>query len=357
MINAFSTWFHRRFVGTEFGVLTLFLLIVILTFWWLSSLIMPVLVSMAIAYLLNRLVNRLVHWHVPRTAAIYLVYVSSFALLVFSLLVLLPMLWDQMGSLFSDLPTQVKKAEGYITELSQRYPAYISKIQLQTAITTFQTDFSLVGKQVLTYSVTTASKIIMLIIYLVLVPLMVYFFMKDYPAILTWLGRFLPRKTQLKLTKQVWSEVDHQLGNYISSKILEVVIVGVAGTLAFLFLGLNYAILLGVIVGLSVFIPYVGAVVVTVPVVAVGYLQWGLDVQFLYLLVAYSALMILDGNVLTPILFSETMKLHPVAVIIAILIFGGLWGFWGIFFAIPLASVVKILLNAWLENSKIPSKT
>ena len=65
------------------------------------------------------------------------------------------------------------------------------------------------------------------------------------------------------------------------------------------------------------------------------------------MMIAYAIIQALDGNVLVPLLFSEALNLHPVAIIVAILVFGGLWGFWGIFFAIPLATVVQAVLKAW----------
>ena len=89
--------------------------------------------------------------------------------------------------------------------------------------------------------------------------------------------------------------------------------------------------LLAVIVGLSVLIPYIGAVMVTIPVAIIAYFQWGLTSEFAWLLAAYGIIQALDGNVLVPLLFSEVVNLHPVAIILAILVFGGLWGFWGIF--------------------------
>lgn len=354
MTQQFSRWFQRQFVGTELGSLTLFLIIIIFAFWWLSSLIIPVLVSIVIAYLLSGLVKKCVHWQLPETLAVHLIYLLFLGLLVFGLLVLLPLVWEQLSLLFNELPIKIKQAENYFTQLSQNYPNYISKAQIQSAMNTFQSNFSQIGKNLLSFSVTTLSKIMTIIVYLILVPLMVYFFMKDRKAIVKWLARLLPQKQQLM--KEVWHEIDQQMGRYISGKILEMLVVGIVTTIAFLLLGLNYAILLGVLVGISALIPYVGVILVTVPVVVVGYMQWGIvDIHFLYLMIIYIALMILDGNILTPLLFSETMNLHPVAVIIAILIFGGLWGFWGIFFAIPLASVTKILVNAWLRYSHTES--
>jgi putative permease len=349
-MKSFSQWFQRHFVGTELGSLALLLIITVAAFWWLSALIVPVLVSVVIAYLLHRIVQLLARCKIPPRFSVYPVYLIFLGLLILALFVLLPLVWDQLTLMLIELPIQVKKAEGYILELSQRYPAYISQAKIQSWVSAFQADFSQIGKNLLSYSFTTVSKIITIIVYLILVPLMVYFFMKDQKPIMAWLARFLPKKRAL--LKEVWHEIDQQMGQYIGAKVLEVLIIGVITTAAFLILGLNYAVLLGVVVGLSALIPYVGVIIVTVPVVAVAYLQWGFDAHFLYLLITYVALMIIDGNILVPLLFSETMDIHPVAVIIAVLIFGGLWGFWGIFFAIPLASVTKVLLNAWLRNKE-----
>jgi putative permease len=101
------------------------------------------------------------------------------------------------------------------------------------------------------------------------------------------------------------------------------------------------------LVGLSVLIPYIGATLVTIPVLLVGYLQWGISNDFAWLIGLYAVIQIIDGNILVPLLFSEVVNLHPVAIVVAVLIFGGIWGFWGLFFAIPLATLVKAIYNAW----------
>jgi putative permease len=99
-----------------------------------------------------------------------------------------------------------------------------------------------------------------------------------------------------------------------------------------------------------VIIPYVGMVLVTIPVVAVGLVQFGLSQDFFYMFGSYLIFQILDGNILVPILFSEAVNLHPIAIIAAVLFFGGIWGFWGLFFAIPLATLVKTLIIAWSKS-------
>jgi putative permease len=115
---------------------------------------------------------------------------------------------------------------------------------------------------------------------------------------------------------------------------------------------LNYSMLLAVLVGLSVIIPFIGAAVVSVPVAMIAYFQWGWSSEFAYLLLVYGIIQALDGNLLVPLLFSEAVNLHPIAIIMSVLVFGGLWGLWGVFFAIPLATLVKAVLDAWPSSQK-----
>jgi len=98
-------------------------------------------------------------------------------------------------------------------------------------------------------------------------------------------------------------------------------------------------------VGLSVLVPFVGALVATLPIAIIGFFQWGLTANFWWLLVIYQIIQLLDGNVLVPLLFSEMVNLHPLAIIVAVVFFGGIWGLWGVFFAIPLATLVQAVLN------------
>jgi putative permease len=187
--------------------------------------------------------------------------------------------------------------------------------------------------------------IITILVYLVLMPLLVFFFLKDKQLIVNWFTRMLPSERPLAV--QVWRDVDAQISNYVRGKFWEVLVVWVASFVAFRFFGLQYAMLLSVLVGLSVIIPYIGATVVTFPVLLVAWFQWGWGPDFGWLAVTYLVIQALDGNVLVPLLFSEVVSLHPVAIIVAILVFGGLWGFWGVFFAIPLATLVNAVLQAW----------
>jgi Predicted permease len=154
------------------------------------------------------------------------------------------------------------------------------------------------------------------------------------------------------MMRNIAHEMNDQIANYVRGKVIEMLVVGVVSYIVFWFLGLRYAELLALLVGLSVLIPYIGAAAVTVPVVLVAFYQHGTSNEFWYVFGAYLVVQALDGNVLVPLLFSEAVNLHPLAIIVAVLFFGGIWGFWGIFFAIPLATLVKAIINAWPDSQE-----
>ena len=139
----------------------------------------------------------------------------------------------------------------------------------------------------------------------------------------------------------------------MKGKTIEMLIMTIVTYIGFIIFDMNYALLLAVCVGLSVVIPYIGMVIVTIPVIIIGLMQFGLSSTFAYMLIIYLVLQALDGNLLVPLLYSEAVNLHPVAVIAAVLIFGGIWGFWGLFFAIPLAALSNSALKMWTRHSYI----
>ena len=316
----------------------------------MGSILAPVLASIVIAYFLQGGIRLLQRWRCPRMISYLSVYILFLALFMASFILLLPLVWKQFVNLFNDLPGMLQQGKGTLLQLMQQYPDYFSQEQMNIIIANLMPNIQSWGKTVLTASLSSIPGVIAWIIYLVLVPLLVFFFLKDSTKLIEWFGRFLPRERSL--LKQVWSEMDTQLGNYIRGKVTEIIVVGVCTYLVFLYYGLSYSVLLASLVGLSVVIPYVGAVVVTIPVVLVAFIQWGWTPEFAYLFIAYLVVQGLDGNLLVPLLFSEAVNLHPVAIVLAILVFGAMWGFWGVFFSIPLATLIKAVLNAWPTRYK-----
>jgi len=246
----------------------------------------------------------------------------------------------------------ISKGQQEVMALPERYPDVVSTEQIEVMIGTIRTEIANFGQQVVSWSFASVVSIITLLIYIILVPLLVFFFLKDRDLIIDWFKRYLPKHR--KIAGTVWRDVDRQISNYVRGKFWEVLIIWSVSYLTFYSFGLNYAMLLSMLVGLSVIVPYIGASVVTLPVLLIAWFEWGWTSQFAWLAGSYFLIQAVDGNVLVPLLFSEVVNLHPVSIIVAILVFGGLWGFWGVFFAIPLATLVQAVLSAWPHHGPPP---
>ena len=342
MLTFLKSWYNRYFTDPEAALLAVLLIVSFIVLYYMGTMLAPILAAIVIAYLLEGAVARIEQRNIPRLLAVILVFALFIAFLVFLVVFLLPIISRQTSQFIQDLPRMIKKGQELLFNLSGQYPEVFAKDSIQNLISSFSGEVTGIGQSIL--SVSFAS-IPVIIIYLILVPLMSFFFLKDKIAIIEWMSRFLP--TDRSLITHLWREMDAQMGNYIRGKFYEIIIVGAAAYVMFKIFDLNFSPLLALMVGLSVLVPYIGAASVTVPLAFVAYFQWGFGADFGWLIFFYFVLQSLDGYWLVPILFSDVVNLHPVAIIAAVLVFGGLWGFWGVFFAIPLATLVKALINIW----------
>ncbi len=345
MFKLFSDWYTRKFSDPHAVTLVVLLICIALFIALFSSLLMPVFVAIALAFLLDLPVNKLMHSSMSRSSATVVVVVTFLSFSLLAVLGLMPIIWKQSSNLLQEVPHMISQGQGYLLTLPEKYPELVQASQIESFIVMVNDNLLEWGQVALKASLSSISDIVALMVYLILVPLMVFFFLKDKTELLTSMAHFLPKERRMAI--QVSNEMNQQILNYIRGKVIEILIVGASTTIAFMFLDLQYALLLGVLVGLSVLVPYVGATVVTFPVMLVGLFQFGLTSEFGYVMLAYGIIQALDGNVIVPLLFSEAVNLHPVIIIIAVIFFGGLWGFWGVFFAIPLATLVKAVINAW----------
>ncbi|KOO08668.1 AI-2E family transporter [Vibrio hepatarius] len=344
MFEMISSWYKRRFSDPHAVSLVAILLFGFITIYFFGDLIAPLLVAIVLAYLLEWPVVHLTRFGVPRTLAVIFVIVGFSSLMMVAVFGLVPTIWQQVGNLINDIPTMYVGLQGFIAELPQRYPELENFQIVESVVTNAKNQVIGMGETVLKGSLASLVSLATLAVYLILVPLLVFFLLKDKQEMIRMASGILPRNR--RLANKVWLEMNEQISNYIRGKVMEILIVGGVSYITFAILDLRYSVLLAVAVGFSVLIPYIGAAAVTVPVAMVGLFQWGLTPQFYWLLLAYGIIQALDGNVLVPVLFSEAVNLHPVAIIVAVLVFGGLWGFWGVFFAIPLATLVKAVWHA-----------
>ena len=345
MLSFFRKWFARHFSDPQAVGLAIVLVAGFLLVYAAGQMLAPVIASVILAYLLDGAVSAFERRKVPRLLAVAAVFSLFMAALIFFIFGLLPLLSRQATQLANRLPEMLAHGQDLLLQLPERYPGLLTVDQIQEVISTVRLEIVGLGQQAVTLSLSSLVGLITVLLYLILMPLMVFFFLKDKSRIVDWVKSFLPEEREL--VGEVWRDVDLQIANYVRGKFIEIMIVGVVSYVTFLFLDLQFAVLLGVLNGLSVLVPYIGATVVTFPIAAVAYFQFGPSTDFVWLMSAYLVIQALDGNVLVPLLFSEVVNLHPIAIIVAILVFGGLWGFWGVFFAIPLATLVQAVLKAW----------
>ena len=344
-MQVLANWFRRYFSDPQIVFLAVALLIGFAVVLTMGHMLGPVLASIVIAYLLEGLVSFLQRKGWPRLVAVLVVYIGFMLFVSLVLFGVIPVVSRQVTDLVQQLPNMISQGQMALMRLPERYPEVITAEQVQQIIGSIRAEIASFGQQVVSWSLASVVGVITILVYIVLVPLLIFFFLKDRDKIIDWFKRYLPKHRRIAGT--VWRDVDRQISNYVRGKFWEVLIVwGVSYTTFYAF-DLNYAMLLGLLVGLSVIVPYVGAAVVTAPVLLIAWFQWGWTPQFAWLSLAYFVIQAVDGNVLVPLLFSEVVNLHPVAIIVAILVFGGLWGFWGVFFAIPLATLVQAILTAW----------
>ncbi len=348
-LEIINRWMNRHFSDEEAIYLVVLLVAGLLVLLFLGDVLAPVLAGLVLAFLLQGLVNQLARWGLPTAVGVYVAFLLFLGGGIALVLFLAPLVWQQLKSLALSLPDTFERLGEVTRGLADTFPEFVTEGQLTVWIDGAAGQLGNLSAAALQGLVTNVPSLVVVLIYLVLVPISVFFFLKDGRRLLAWFRSLLP--AEKSLIDRVGDEMNVQLANYVRGKFIEILIVGSVTWVTFSLLGLNYSLLLSVLVGVSVLIPFVGAAVVTIPVVLVAIIQFGWSWEMAWVVGAYLVIQALDGNVLVPLLFSEAVDLHPIAIIVAVLVFGGLWGVWGVFFAIPLATLVKAIYHAWPEES------
>lgn len=344
-MNIFYRWYKDYLTDPQVVIFILIGLGIIVVFSTMGQFLTPVIASLVIAYVLEGLVRPLEQRKVPRIFAVIVVFTLFMLVLVFLIVGLIPLLSKQISQFLQDLPQMITSWQDQLHTLPKRYPQVVTESQINKVMDFITGQITSLGQNFLSFSLASVRSMINIVVYMVLVPLMVFFLLKDKMKIIHYLQGFLPEN--IALANQVWQEMNHKIARFIQGKIWEILIVWGMSYIVFALLELKFSVLLSFLVGLSVIVPYVGATVMTIPVALVAFFQWGWTAQFAYAILSYLIIQFLDGNILVPLLMSGIVNLHPMAIIIGILVFGGFWGFWGVFFAIPLATLVHAIVKAW----------
>ena len=333
------------FSNEETIIFSLVILLFFLVISFFGAVITPFMISIVVAYLLVGMQKKIQSYDVSANVALIITF-SIFIITGAALLIwLVPLLYIQLQAFILDVPNLINNFLEFISGLPAKFPDLVSSEQIAIFFQAVSEEVSAIAQNIVKSSISGIQSAITFLLYIILFPILVYFFLFDRKNIIEGFIKIIPGKREM-LTN-IWAEMDIQLSNYVRGKTIEIFIVGIAAAIIFVSLGLKYSALLSVLVGLSVIIPFVGAFLVTIPIVVVGLLQFGLGTEFYLLIGLYLLLQALDGNLLVPIIFSETVKLHPVVIILAVFIFGSMFGFWGVFFSIPIATFIKAVWNAW----------
>lgn len=353
MFEVLKAWFFKYFGEADAAILLISLLISAIIIWLFGRELAPLFAGIVIAYLLEGIINPLQrYFKFPRSLAVITVFILFIGVIIVAVVGLIPTFARQLTQFLGQIPSDLNLLYAFLNELSVRYPNIISANLVQNLMN--GNDFNLgaianFGNNILSHSLASLPTVMTWLVYIFMVPLLTFFLLKDKKYLLSGAEEFMPEHRGLIM--EVWVEMKQLLGRYVRGKALEVTIVTIATWLAFAFFKLNYAFLLAFLTGLSVILPYIGLIIVTVPVTAAALLQFSFSPDFFYVMLAYGIVQALDGNLLVPLLFSEAMNLNPVIIITSVLFFGGLWGFWGLFFAIPLATLIKAVVKAWIRHA------
>ncbi len=329
---------ERLYLLLLFGFGLLFLV-------YFGAMLAPFFAALVFTFVLQGLVSALRGIGLSRILAVhisFLIFISAMLILLF---LMVPLLGRQINVLVSNLPQELTRLQDSLLQLPSIYPSLVTENQVTAWVGFANEQLGKVGTWLVQASLAAIPDLLGLVIYLVLVPILVFFMLRDQELLIAFAHSLLPRRRAL-LTN-IGREVNSQFARYVRGKVMEIIIVSTCSYLTFSFFGLDYAMLLAVIVGLSVLFPFVGAALTTFPIVIIALSQWGWSAQTFWVVGAYGVIQALDGNLLVPLLFSSAINMHPVTIILAVLFFGGIWGFWGLFFAIPLAILVKSIYGAW----------
>ena len=345
MIEHINKLFKRIFNNEETVIFSLVIVSVLILFSLFAAILTPFIISVVVAYLLVGLQKKIQSYNISESLSAIFAF-SIFIIVGAAMFMwLIPLIYVQLQSFVLDLPRLFDEFINFMTTLSVTFPDLVNSDQISLFFQSVSSELSSITQNLVKSSIAGIQSTISVLLYIILFPILVYFFFFDRKNIINGLTKIIPGdRTMLS---KVWSEMDVQLSNYVRGKALEIIIVGLLAAILFYSFGLKYAALLAFLVGISALIPYVGAFLVTIPIVVIGLLQFGLSSQFYLLVGLYILLQFVDGNILVPIIFSEAVKLHPLVIIFAVFLFGSMFGFWGVFFSIPLATFIKAVWNSW----------
>ncbi|ASK63105.1 AI-2E family transporter [Virgibacillus phasianinus] len=316
-------------------------------FSFLWSIFFPFLFSLFIAYLLYPIVRKIHSYNVPKGIAILIIYVIFFGGLIVGVNRIYPLLLKQLTELSAQIPAFIETYRSWIYQIYES-TSFLPETVHDKFDTLFQQIETGMGNMV-SGLVISITKILDFIVVITVIPVLVFYFLKDTKRIKRWLKKWIPMKYHDRAHKILYS-IDKSLGNYIRGQLLVSLFVSIATFICFYFLHLKYALVLAIIMGFTNFIPYFGPIIGALPAIAIALTVSNKLVIFV--LITVFAIQLIESNLLSPYIVGRSIHIHPIAIIFALLIGGKVGGVIGLLLAVPLLTIINEIVKQFRSENQ-----
>ncbi len=329
------------------------LVLVIWIFIKAQGVLFPFLVSFALAYLFDPLADWLERRGVPRTVAVLFLLVITLGILVLIGAILIPSLVGEIQDLIVQIPDLANKVA---TAVRNSLPHLLDFLKVdkarfqQSLLETFPSKAEQVLSNLLK-GVTGIGAVLGQVLNFVLIPILTFYFLKDFNRIRIWVLGLIPSKYQNIFIFYLW-RTNRILGGYLRGQLTVCTIVGVLTGAGLAALKLPFAVLLGFITGLLNLIPFIGLYISLGLALLTGFFTASPLIAMIKIGAIFLVVQASEAYVISPKIVGERVGLHPVAVIFSILIFSRFLGFWGLLIGVPTAALIKFLIDEWKRRQK-----
>jgi predicted PurR-regulated permease PerM len=312
----------------------------------------PFLISAVFAYTLSPWVGALEARGIRRPVAVTALFTVFLLAFAGAIAIAVPRLVQEVSSFGTQLPEYVEGVKAASTQLSQdierRYPI----IKEQKVVETLADNARRAAEKIASGLPNFLVRVATVLSLLVLVPFITYFFMVGGKSTIGWLFEKVPaRHTETVLS--LVCEIDESLGSYIHGQFVESMFVAILSAVGLQIIGVDYAVMNGGIAGFANMIPYLGPVVGTLPAVLVGFVEFQSLGIVVKVLIVFGVVQFLDNNIIQPVVVSRGVNIHPLVVVFAVMAGAELGGVLGMFLAVPVACMVKILVQVFARRLKL----
>lgn len=319
-----------------------------------KSVLLPFILGIAVAYLLNPIVNKFGDIGIARAPAAMMI-LCGFLILIFAFLgIVSPIIYRELSQFSKDLPEYIEKIMTMLSPLSAKLDYYIGGANEQgiEELLKQNTASAVSVANVVVKQVAAGGQAVLdMISVIVFMPIVAYFMMKEWPFIVRWVCDLMPRHSE-EVIMSLLKEIDAKLSGFVRGQISVAAVLGIAYAIALTIVGLKYGFMIGLMSGLLSIIPMVGSAVGLVVSIGVAWFQSG-DLMFVLLIAGiFIAGQLIEGNFLTPKLVGDSVGLHPLWVFFALLAGGALMGITGMFLAVPVAAVIGVLIGFAIKKYK-----